>query len=267
MACLRESAVDGRFGTLSCYEEGCVFRLNSTDGSTWTSSEASEADCVLQLRLRAGDPEDTVVGWMQPLIDEELARAALYGQGLSVDDELKPLSFDFRLPSIWNDESSEVKPELVEENVGEYQVFRPVWANGPMQGQPGPSVRPDFGEFEKWREDRAVEQLRRWAGPVLGHRSGKSELQRDAIRRQARKDWDYDLRIRKAFGFNFPEFLKLRLEGELGVPPESGRTESERRLDEELEEWRYKHEECGGTLIRYIGEYEFRIGCTCGDKE
>lgn len=58
MACLREQALDGRLGTVSCNEEGCVFRRFSRFGSETTFGESPEAYCVLQLRLRAGDSED-----------------------------------------------------------------------------------------------------------------------------------------------------------------------------------------------------------------
>lgn len=60
MACLRESAVDGRFGTLSCDEEGCIYTRFQVRGDSFAYDNSSEADCVLQLRLRAGDSEDTL---------------------------------------------------------------------------------------------------------------------------------------------------------------------------------------------------------------
>jgi hypothetical protein len=34
-----------------------------------------------------------------------------------------------------------------------------------------------------------------------------------------------------------------------------------------FEEWAEKHSECGGRFVIFDGKYEFRIGCTCGDKE
>lgn len=33
-----------------------------------------------------------------------------------------------------------------------------------------------------------------------------------------------------------------------------------------LKVWLNKHTNCGGKHITYVGEHEFRIGCTCGDK-
>lgn len=32
-------------------------------------------------------------------------------------------------------------------------------------------------------------------------------------------------------------------------------------------EWGWKHRECGGRLVAFSGRYEYRIGCTCEDKE
>src|SRR5207344_3098513 len=58
MACLRESPLDGRVGIIPCDEEGCLFgRITNRSGSI-IADEASEADCLLQSRLRAGDSEN-----------------------------------------------------------------------------------------------------------------------------------------------------------------------------------------------------------------
>src|ERR1044072_6319137 len=60
MACLREQAPDGRVGVISCDEEGCLFRRITNRGGTITADDTSASDCVLQLRLRAGDSEDSI---------------------------------------------------------------------------------------------------------------------------------------------------------------------------------------------------------------
>ena len=57
MACLREQAPDGRIGTVSCDEEGCLFRPIAALGDKDFDEKTSEADCLLQLRFRAGDSE------------------------------------------------------------------------------------------------------------------------------------------------------------------------------------------------------------------
>lgn len=55
MACLRKQAPDGRIGTVSCDEEGCVFTRVSTSSRASSVTETPETDCLLQLRLRTGD--------------------------------------------------------------------------------------------------------------------------------------------------------------------------------------------------------------------
>ncbi len=60
MACLRESPLEGRFRIVQCDEEGCKFRQVATIGGGRATASAPEIDCVLQLRLRAGDAEDSV---------------------------------------------------------------------------------------------------------------------------------------------------------------------------------------------------------------
>src|SRR5689334_21322460 len=59
MACLREQAAEGRFRTLQCNETDCEFRLNTDRGRRRASESPSEGDCLLQLRLRAGDAEES----------------------------------------------------------------------------------------------------------------------------------------------------------------------------------------------------------------
>lgn len=59
MACLREQPPDGRLGAISCDEEGCVYRQITTDGGTYVVGETPEANCVLQLRLRARDAKES----------------------------------------------------------------------------------------------------------------------------------------------------------------------------------------------------------------
>ena len=58
MACLREQTPDGRFGTLSCDEEGCLFRCIKNPSNSEIVALSPETDCVLQLQLRAGHSED-----------------------------------------------------------------------------------------------------------------------------------------------------------------------------------------------------------------
>lgn len=55
MACLREQASDGRLGTISCDETGCLFRRIEAESDTAVAYETPKADCLLQLRLRTGD--------------------------------------------------------------------------------------------------------------------------------------------------------------------------------------------------------------------
>ena len=55
MACLREQALEGRGGAIQCDEEGCELRLKSFAGVGIIDDDPSEPDCLLQLRLRAGD--------------------------------------------------------------------------------------------------------------------------------------------------------------------------------------------------------------------
>lgn len=59
MACLRGSSSEGHFRTVQCDEEGCQFRLLSIDSRTGADAKTSETDCVLQLRLRAGDAQES----------------------------------------------------------------------------------------------------------------------------------------------------------------------------------------------------------------
>jgi len=58
MECLREQTVAGRRGTVPCPTEGCLHRRFSIDSNSFIAEEASKTDCVLQLRLRAGDSSD-----------------------------------------------------------------------------------------------------------------------------------------------------------------------------------------------------------------
>ena len=53
MACLRDQTLVGRLGNIHCDEEGCEFRLVSFGRYSEIDEEASKADCLLQLRLRA----------------------------------------------------------------------------------------------------------------------------------------------------------------------------------------------------------------------
>lgn len=59
MACLRKQTLEGRRGTVHCDEEGCEFAWVETGRDTVPFLKASEADCLLQLRLRTGDSKDT----------------------------------------------------------------------------------------------------------------------------------------------------------------------------------------------------------------
>lgn len=59
MACLRRQAADGRVGAFSCDEEGCILRLVAVESGTDLVEVPSQADCVLQLQLRAGDAADS----------------------------------------------------------------------------------------------------------------------------------------------------------------------------------------------------------------
>lgn len=55
MACLRGQTPNGRLGVVQCDEEGCEFRRITDCLAGVLVEGASEGDCVLQLRLRAGD--------------------------------------------------------------------------------------------------------------------------------------------------------------------------------------------------------------------
>lgn len=59
MACLRRQAPNGRIGVIPCDEKGCLHSLVSLGRGPWAVENASQTDCLLQLRLRAGDAEDT----------------------------------------------------------------------------------------------------------------------------------------------------------------------------------------------------------------
>lgn len=56
MACLRESSLEGRRGTLHCDEEGCKFAFVTDPEDSRANGETPQADRVLQFRLRVGDP-------------------------------------------------------------------------------------------------------------------------------------------------------------------------------------------------------------------
>lgn len=58
MECIRKQTYSGRRGTVPCPTQGCVHRRFSIDGNSFIAEEASEVDCLLQLRLRVGDSED-----------------------------------------------------------------------------------------------------------------------------------------------------------------------------------------------------------------
>jgi len=57
MACLREQTVTRGDGIVQCNEEGCQLRSHATRGGARIDNYPPETDCVLQLRLRAGDTE------------------------------------------------------------------------------------------------------------------------------------------------------------------------------------------------------------------
>jgi len=59
MACLRREADPGRRRDVRCNAEGCELRSLKDGCYAPTHAEASEADRLLQLQLRAGDVEDT----------------------------------------------------------------------------------------------------------------------------------------------------------------------------------------------------------------
>ena len=56
---IRGETTEGCGGALQCGPEGCKFGPESIVICTIADGEAPPADCVLQLRLRAGDAEDT----------------------------------------------------------------------------------------------------------------------------------------------------------------------------------------------------------------
>lgn len=67
MACLREQADQERIGDVQCSEEGCQFRQFAAGSRFLIDNEAPQVDCLLQLRLRAGDAEESwrrEAGWM-----------------------------------------------------------------------------------------------------------------------------------------------------------------------------------------------------------
>lgn len=135
MACLRETPLDGRVGTVSCNEEGCLLRLVTSESGGITSTNASEAHCVLQLRLRTGDAPNTLTAkgnvW-DPIRGEyvelefELTEAqhkllsrGTYTNFRLVEDEDAVSTF------------SEHGPEPVD-------TFKPVYADNPIFRVPGP---------------------------------------------------------------------------------------------------------------------------------
>jgi hypothetical protein len=70
MACLRRSPFDRRIGTVSCDEEGCLHRRITYRSRGDVVVETPEIDCVLQLRLRAGDPEEHTGSVLQLITGE-----------------------------------------------------------------------------------------------------------------------------------------------------------------------------------------------------
>ena len=58
MECLRAKTVAGRRGTIPCPTEGCLHRRFSIDSNSFVAEEAPKTDCLLQLRLRAGDSQN-----------------------------------------------------------------------------------------------------------------------------------------------------------------------------------------------------------------
>jgi len=86
MACLREQTLEGRSGTILCDEEGCQFRRFATRSGYEVISGAWPPDCVLQLRLRAGNAEnireqnmgingiENLIEEMGPALDESRRR-------------------------------------------------------------------------------------------------------------------------------------------------------------------------------------------------
>lgn len=92
MACLRESPPDGRFGTLSCDEEGCLFRCIKNPSNSEIVELSPETDCVLQLQLRAGDPEDT---GGRLIIESTTAHNPRF-RNLSLDREPNAFGYGFR---------------------------------------------------------------------------------------------------------------------------------------------------------------------------
>lgn len=72
MACLRESSFEGRIGVVQCDEEGCEFRREQVGGPVYAPGDTSTGDCILQLRLRAGDTEKPRDGFPSWSSDEKL---------------------------------------------------------------------------------------------------------------------------------------------------------------------------------------------------
>src|SRR4051812_1167331 len=62
MACLRRAALEGRSRIVFRDEEGCQLRPLAPPCFEGDDGDTPAADCVLQLRLRAGDSEDTMPG-------------------------------------------------------------------------------------------------------------------------------------------------------------------------------------------------------------
>ena len=62
MECLRGQTASERRGTLWCYEKGCKQRPGSPLKDEETRGDPSTFDCILQLQLRAGDPERDLSG-------------------------------------------------------------------------------------------------------------------------------------------------------------------------------------------------------------
>ena len=93
MECLRRQTAEERGGALWCHEEGCKQRPGSLDEDGRAYQDPSEANCLLQLQLRAGDAEGDLragVGSALEDVGRELDRTQLFGEGFIIDPTLGP---------------------------------------------------------------------------------------------------------------------------------------------------------------------------------
>ena len=174
MACLREQTTEGRGGTIQCSEEGCELRFIPINPAVADHPREIKGDCVLQLRLRAGDAEDTDI--------EELHRRGW----ISTNDARRKLEYQPVHETDAGVEREEPPRELTDGG-HLYQKINGKWVHRTEFSLSNKEIEElsDLLDLKPWQRDR----VGYWVEYV---RNRRMEREWEAFKREREGNWDFN---------------------------------------------------------------------------